>query len=471
MARLIPRNFVDDLISRSDIVEIINQRVPLKKRGANYEACCPFHNEKTASFKVSAAKQIYHCFGCGKGGNAISFLMEYDRLDFVEAVEQLASQLSLTVPFQNNATTQEQRRYIRDEKFALEKLLQRISQFYTKQLNQAIGTKAGEYLAKRGIKKTSMANFQLGYAPASWDAIIKNFATTHENRQTLLQLGLIINKGQHHAYDRFRDRLMFPIKNRRGQIIAFGGRSLDGQEPKYLNSPDSNLFHKSQELYGLYEVLQQTQQNLPYLIVVEGYLDVISLHEQGLPYAVAPLGTALTQEHLRRLCRYTDKIYFCFDGDNAGQNAAWRSLTMTLTQMQRNLTFYFVQLPAQHDPDSFIRAKGHASFESLLAQAPSQADFFFQHIFANATTLDAKNQACQQALILIRQMQDDIYQKFLLNKLAELTGLTLPELTQKPNVNTTTQTKSNPSSSTALRLFMALLVMQPNLIEKIVDME
>ena len=354
---LIPQSFIDELIARADIVEVIGSRVPLKKAGREYKACCPFHSEKSASFWVSPEKQFYHCFGCGAHGTVLRFLMEHDHMPFPEAVEELATRLGLEVPHEggnapavNDASMS---RYMRSWD-ALRGSIQRRSRR---------DARAQAYVAKRGLDRETVEQFGIGYAPNSWNEVLRRFGGTEEARRALSDLGLIIERergqirdGDRH-YDRFRDRIMFPIRDSRGRIIAFGGRILDQGEPKYLNSPETVLFHKGRELYGLYET-RRARSNLKRLLIVEGYMDAVRLHQSGINYAVATLGTATTPEHFKRIFRLVSEVVFAFDGDRAGRAAAWRALQHALPEARQGREIRFLFLPEGHDPDSLVGEEG-----------------------------------------------------------------------------------------------------------------
>lgn len=357
----IPKEFIDQLLSRIDIIEVIGARVPLKKTGREYMACCPFHNEKTPSFTVSPTKQFYHCFGCGVHGSAISFLMDYDHLEYVEAIEALARTAGVLVPREGAEHAPRQQTTNR----TLYNLMEETSVWYQQQLNQAPVALA--YLQKRGLNTEIIQRFGLGYAPAGWDNLSKQLASRYGNDK-LLASGLLIRNEAGRVYDRFRERIMFPIRDRRGRVIGFGGRVMGNDTPKYLNSPETELFHKGSELYGLYEVRQYTRQ-LERLLVVEGYMDVIALSQHNVTYAVATLGTATTTEHVHKLFRVVPEIVFCFDGDRAGKQAAWRALENTLPELTDDRQVKFLFLPAGEDPDSYIRKIGQNAFETTLTNA------------------------------------------------------------------------------------------------------
>ncbi|MEN9705254.1 MAG: hypothetical protein RLZZ393_1133 [Pseudomonadota bacterium] len=426
MSGRIPQHFIDDLVARADIVELIGTRVPLKKAGREYRACCPFHDEKTPSFWVSPAKQFYHCFGCGAHGTALGFLMNYDRLPFVEAVEELASRLGVEVPREASLPGAAPARPAGDDLYAL---LGQVADFYRTQLAQ--DDRAQAYVKKRGLDAASLERFAIGYAPASWNDVLRRFGTNDEAKRRLAEVGLAIERDadrvsdeQRRAgdiyYDRFRDRLMFPIRDARGRVLGFGGRILDQGEPKYLNSPETNLFHKGRELYGLYEV-RQSRATIKRLMVVEGYMDVVRLHQAGIPYAVATLGTATTPEHLKRAFRVASEIIFCFDGDRAGRAAAWRALNNALPEAQAGREMRFLFLPDGEDPDSLVGKEGAAAFEARYAQALPLSEYLVQHLQSevDVSHADGKARFVAQAKPLLERMPDGPYRELLLDRLAQ----------------------------------------------------
>jgi DNA primase len=418
MAGLIPQSFIDDLVARADIVEIINARVPLKRAGREYRACCPFHQEKTPSFWVSPIKQFYHCFGCGAHGTVLAFLMNYDRLPFVEAVEELAQRLGLEVPREQSGSAAPQA--ISDDLYTQ---MGKVATFYQEQLLAT--ERAREYAKKRGLTREIATQFGIGYAPDSWNEVLKRFGASEESRQKLLETGLIIarDSGEGH-YDRFRDRLMFPIRDARGRVIAFGGRVLDAGEPKYLNSPETPLFHKGRELYGLYEV-RQNRAPLMRLMIVEGYMDVVRLHQSGITYAVATLGTATTPEHLKRAFRLVREIVFCFDGDKAGRAAAWRALNNALPEATAGRELKFLFLPDGEDPDSLVGKEGKEAFEARLAGALPLSEYLVQHLAGaiDISHADGKARFVAEARPLLERMPEGPYRELLLDRLAEAIGV------------------------------------------------
>jgi len=401
-------------------VEVINARVPLKRAGREYRANCPFHHEKTPSFWVSPVKQFYHCFGCGAHGTVISFLMNYDRLSFVEAVEDLAQRLGLEVPREGG--TQGAAAPVSEDLYSL---MAKVATFYQEQL--AASERARDYAKQRGLTRDIAAKFGIGYAPDSWNEVLKRFGASEASRAKLLELGLIRerdkDKGEGH-YDYFRDRLMFPIRDQRGRVIAFGGRVLDAGEPKYLNSPETALFHKGRELYGLYEV-RQDRAPLTRLIVVEGYMDVVRLHQAGIGYAVATLGTSTTPEHLKRAFRLVREIIFCFDGDKAGRAAAWRALGNALPEAEAGRELKFLFLPEGEDPDSLVGKEGKAAFEARYAGALPLSEYLVAHLTAaiDVSHADGKARFVAEARPLLERAPAGAYRELLLDRLAQAIGV------------------------------------------------
>jgi DNA primase len=424
----IPQHFIDELIARADIVEIIGARVQLKKSGREYKACCPFHNEKTPSFWVSPDKQFYHCFGCGKHGTALGFLMDHDHMAFPEAVEELAARLGLEVPHEGPPDALARRA---DE--PLYELMTRVARYYQDAL--AREPRAREYLARRGLSAEVIERFAIGYAVNSWNDLLRRFGTGDAEKKRLAEAGLIIERergavrdGDRH-YDRFRDRIMFPIRDARGRVIAFGGRIIESGEPKYLNSPETVLFHKGRELYGLYEV-RRARANLARLIVVEGYMDAVRLHQAGVDYAVATLGTATTPEHLKRLFRLVSAVVFAFDGDRAGRAAAWRALQQALPEAREGREIRFLFLPAGHDPDTLIAAEGREAFEKRLESAVPLSEYLVQELSEQSDLKHADGRArfAEAARPLFTKVPEGVYRELLLERLAQVVGLNAARL-------------------------------------------
>jgi DNA primase len=420
MAGRIPQPFIDEIVARSDIVEIIGARVPLKKAGREFKACCPFHGEKTPSFWVSPDKQFYHCFGCGAHGTVVGFLMQYEKLDFPDAVADLAQRAGLELPREARGT--------REAGTAdLHEIMARAARFFEQ--NLADNARGRAYLQNRGIEGPTAAKFSLGYAPNSWNALLNRFGAQDEERRQLSQVGLIVEREARAGaladerpigfYDRFRDRLMFPIRDSRGRVLGFGGRVIDQGEPKYLNSPETPLFHKGRELYGLYEA-RQAHADFKRLMIVEGYMDVVRLHQAGITYAVATLGTATTQEHLNKIFRMTAEVVFCFDGDRAGRQAAWRALENALPLARDGRELKFLFLPEGHDPDTLIAAEGAALFESRLKTALPLSEYLLQHLLpqVDLTHLDGRAKLAALARPLFARMPEGVYRELLADRLA-----------------------------------------------------
>jgi len=420
MAGLIPQDFIDDLIARADIVEVIGKRAQLKKAGREYKACCPFHDEKTPSFTVSPDKGFYHCFGCGAHGTVIGFLMDFEHLSFVEAIESLASSMGMEVPRKENSKSSQ--RYD-----SLLSLMENVAIFWQDNLKKT--PSAIEYLKKRGIDGSTAKRFGIGYASNNWTKILDKFGKSKDGIENLLSTGLIIRKDNNKYYDRFRDRIMFPIRDTRGRTIGFGGRIIGNGEPKYLNSPETTLFHKGQELYGLYEA-RQALRHIEHLIVVEGYMDTLALAKNGIDSSVATLGTATSDEHLNRLFRLTDNIYFSFDGDRAGKKAAWRALENTLPQIREGRQIRFIFLPKGHDPDSFINENGVGAFLKLMETGMPLSEFLIKELSVKVdmNTIDGKAKLAEIAHPLINKIPTGVYRELLIENLAKMIGLTVQKL-------------------------------------------
>ena len=456
----IPQDFIDELLACCDIVQLIDTRVPLRKKGKNYMACCPFHTEKTPSFTVTAEKQFYYCFGCAAGGNALSFLMDYEHLTFREAVELLAEQSGLKIPNYSDQASSKKGSII------LYALLEKVSAFYEKQLRT--NSVAIAYLKQRGISGQLAKKFGLGYAPAGWDHLLETF----KDSEALLAAGLLVKKSEGHgSYDRFRDRIIFPIRDKRGRVIAFGGRVITQSEPKYLNSPETMLFHKGKELYGLYEVCQMNRQP-EYIIVVEGYMDVLALFQVEIPYSVATLGTATSSDQILRLFSLTQEIVFCFDGDEAGKKAAWRVLEISLSLLQDGCSLRFLLLPDGEDPDSFIKKNGREAFMAQLKQAHYLGDFLFENLLTqiNINQLEGKARLAKLALPLIEKIPLGVMQHKLFEQLAALVNMDVVTLKQvtfsdSPYKSVKSLPKKPDTSIrySPMRLAVALLIQYPEL--------
>ena len=421
---LIPQTFIDELIARADIVEIIGLRVPLKKAGREYRACCPFHNEKTPSFWVSPDKQFYHCFGCGAHGTVLKFLMEHDRMAFPEAVEELAERLGLEVPREAGSAAGNTKR----AEEPLYELMGRVAKFFADTL--ARDARARAYIERRGLEAATLEQFEIGYAPNSWNEVLRRFGTGETERRALLDLGLIIERergqireGDRH-YDRFRDRIMFPIRDVRGRVIAFGGRIIEQGEPKYLNSPETALFHKGRELYGLYET-RRTRSNLKRLLIVEGYMDAVRLHQAGINYAVATLGTATTPEHFKRIFRLVTEVVFAFDGDRAGRAAAWRALQHALPEAREGREIRFLFLPEGHDPDSLVGEEGREAFEKRLDSTLPLSEYLVSELQGQADLSHADGRArfAELARPLLVRLTEGVYRELVLKRIAGSLGI------------------------------------------------
>jgi len=439
MAGLIPQSFIDELLHRSDIVEVVDKRVSLKKAGKNFQACCPFHNEKTPSFSVQPERQFYYCFGCGAGGNAIGFVMNFDHVDFPQAVEILARDAGLEVPREESKA--EHRR--QSEHAKLFEALDVASKFYQRQLRQHQGRqRAIDYLTSRGVVGEIARDFALGYAPPGWENLIGALGVNVEQQRTLLKAGMVIERNKpdqnmelnaHRApcYDRFRDRIMFPIRDSRGRVIAFGGRVLGDEKPKYLNSPETPVFQKSSELYGLYES-KKSGEKFSRLLLVEGYMDVIALAQMGIRNAVATLGTATSARHLTRMFRAVSEVVFCFDGDTAGRNAAWRALETSLPLIEDGRRVRFLFLPEGEDPDTRVRSIGTESFLREIEHATPLEQFFFDKLSEGLDihSIEGKARLSNLAKPLIRLFPKGVYGQLMLDKLSETLGISSDALNQ-----------------------------------------
>ena len=426
MAGRIPQQFIDDLIDRVDIVEVIDARVPLKKAGREYTACCPFHNEKTPSFTVSPAKQFYHCFGCGAHGTAIGFLMEYEHMDFVEAVEELARSVGLEVPREGGEAPSPRPK----EGPSLYDIQAEAARFYQRQLREhPQAGRAVAYLRERGLSGEIARDFGLGYAPPGWDNLLQALGTTPERRRLLLESGLAIEKDGGGLYDRFRDRIVFPILDRRGRVVGFGGRVLGDDKPKYLNSPETPVFHKGRELYGLYEA-RKAPGKLQRLLVVEGYMDVVALAQFGIRNAVATLGTATTREHLEQIFRLVPEVVFCFDGDRAGRAAAWRAVENALPVMRDGREARFLFLPEGEDPDSLVRKLGREGFEAEIAKSVPFSEFFLEHLEAQVdiSSMDGRARLVELARPLLARLPGGVLRELMTERLARTVGMAAERL-------------------------------------------
>jgi len=464
MAGRIPRVFINDLLARTDIVDLIDARVKLKKQGKNYHACCPFHNEKTPSFTVNGEKQFYHCFGCGAHGNAVDFLMNYDRLEFVESIEELATLYGLEVPYESGNGLSQLERHQRQ---SLYQLMTGLRDFYQQALAQSQSAGAREYLAQRGLSEEVIKHFSIGFAPAGWDNALKRFGRNPDDRQSLIDAGMLVTNDQGRSYDRFRERVMFPIHDKRGRVIGFGGRVLGDGMPKYLNSPETDIFHKGRQLYGLYEA-QKNYPEPPKLLVVEGYMDVVALAQFGVDYAVASLGTSTTAEHIQLLFRATNTVICCYDGDRAGREAAWRALETALPYMNDGRQLRFMFLPDGEDPDTLVRKEGKEAFEARMEQAMPLSGFLFDTLMpqVDLRSPDGRAQLSTLALPLISQVPGETLRIYLRqelgNKLGILDDSQLEKLLPKQAENA--KPPAQPQlKRTTMRILIGLLIQNPQL--------
>ncbi|MEL7311773.1 MAG: DNA primase [Pseudomonadota bacterium] len=462
MAGRIPQSFIDDLVARADIIEVLGSRIELRKAGREYKALCPFHGEKTPSFTVSPDKGFYHCFGCGAHGTALGFLMEHDHLSFVEAVEELASMMSIEVPREAGSAPRDSRL---DH---LHELLDRVATLFAQSLKHH--QPAIDYLKRRGIDGQTAAEFRLGYAPNAWDTLLKEIGSGPREIELLMAAGLIIARDNGGHYDRFRDRLMFPIRDARGRIIGFGGRVIGDGEPKYLNSPETALFHKGRELYGLFEARKKLR-DIPRLVVVEGYMDVVGLARHGVRFSVATLGTATTADHIDRLFRLTDQVVFSFDGDRAGRKAAWRAMENALPRLSDGRVLRFAFMPDGHDPDSLVAAEGVGAFEQALDNALPLSDFLLHELRAQVDDDSAEGRAkmVELARPLIEKMQGGVFRELIIQALAEAVGLPpnrlstmLGDAKAPVNKEAPRQRRTNQPRQNVMRRAITLILNQPD---------
>ncbi len=459
MSGRIPRQFIDDLLVRVDIVDLIDSRVPLKKVGSNFVARCPFHTEKTPSFSVNRNRQTYHCFGCGAGGNAISFLIDYAHLGFVEAVEDLAAFIGVDVP--REAVDQIDFSAKQDTS-RLYALLEQVAAFYVEQLRSHEGKVAIDYLKQRGLTGEIARDFGLGYAPNSWDALLARF-----DQQTLVDAGMLVVKEDGKVYDRFRGRLMFPIRDKRKRVIGFGGRVLDDSLPKYLNSPETDIFSKGKEVYGLCELLEHKAKP-ERILIVEGYMDVIALAQYGVHNAVAALGTATSKVHMDLLFRFASELVFCFDGDNAGRQAAWKAVEAALPSLRDGRQIKIMLLPQGHDPDSLIREESLQGFETRIADALVLSDYFFEHLGAglNLATVEGKAKLLSVARPQLEKMPRGFFREMMFARLREITGAKLQDAVGRGGSPIANQAKDKVQSASMMRKLLALLLQYPQLAQK-----
>ena len=463
---MIPKNFIQDLLNRLDIVDVVERYVPLKKAGANFVACCPFHNEKTPSFTVSQTKQFYHCFGCGAHGTAIGFVMEHVGLGYVDAIEELARSVGLEVPHERPAAGAEYTKVAPD----LYEVMQTAMRYYREQLK--LSQRAIDYLKQRGLSGEIAAKYGIGYAPDGWQNLAAAFPDYQDDM--LVETGLVITGDEEKRYDRFRDRIMFPIVNVRSQVLGFGGRVLDKGEPKYLNSPETPLFEKGRELYGLYQA-QKAIRAGQRVLVVEGYMDVVVLAQHGVEYAVATLGTATTPYHVQKLLRLTEHILFCFDGDRAGRGAAWRALENALPYLQDGKRISFLFLPDGHDPDSFIREFGRDTFEQRIQEAMPLSSYLLREISAelDLRTQEGRGQLLQRAKPLLTAITAPATALLLRKEVAALSGVSQEELEALYQIRPVARgpkasfQKAGRTPPSAHRMLLQCLIAQPELGQQI----
>ncbi|WP_104428098.1 DNA primase [Methylobacter tundripaludum] len=472
MSGRIPREFIDELLVRVDIVDLIDSHVPLKKTGNNFVARCPFHAEKTPSFSVNRKKQFFHCFGCGASGNAISFLMDFSHLDFVEAIEDLAGFVGVDVP---RESTEYQPKQKKDDLNSLYALMEQVAAFYAEQLRTSDeGKKAVEYLKNRGVSGDCAGDFMLGYAPDEWKALASRF-----DQKLLLDAGLLVSKESGQPYDRFRGRIMFPIRDKRARIIGFGGRVLDDSLPKYLNSPETSLFHKGKEVYGLYELLEKNPKPQK-ILIVEGYMDVIALAQFGIHYAVAALGTAASQAHLDLLFRFSSELVLCFDGDKAGREAAWRAMESAFSSLKDGRQIRIMLLPQSHDPDSLVREEGVDGFIGRMQTAETLSEYFFGHFSneLNLSEMEGRAQLVNKAKPYLEKLPESIFKEMMFARLKELSGWANLDVLENATTLVAKQdrkiARNRPQDGGRLssaRVAIALLVQNPRLAELIEQRE
>ena len=468
---MIPEQFIQELLNRVDVVDVVDKSVPLKKAGANYSACCPFHNEKSPSFTVSPTKQFYHCFGCGAHGTAISFLMEYNGLSFVESIHDLAKQVGMVVPQEEQTpAARESEAKNKTIKLSLQDVLQKAAQYYKAELKKS--PHAIEYLKGRGLSGVIAAKFQVGYAPAGWQGLQAVFSD-YDN-EVLETAGLVVENEQGKRYDRFRDRIMFPIHNQKGEVIGFGGRVINAEDtPKYYNSPETPLFQKGHELYGLF-IARRAIRDAGRVLVVEGYMDVVALAQYGIDYAVAALGTATTPVHITKLMRQTDEVVFSFDGDNAGRTAAWRAAMNALAALTDSLELKFMFLPTGHDPDSYVREFGKDQFEAEVKKAMPLSQYIVKHLSeGNAlSSQEDRVRFLNKAEPILKDIKAPRLSLMMRKKIAELAQvsdeemqglLKLPRVGMAPKQAVKRQSKSPLSIK---KLFILLALARPSLVEQ-----
>ncbi|VFP78671.1 DNA primase [Candidatus Erwinia haradaeae] len=472
MTGRIPVLFIKNLLERTDIVSFINCHIKLKKLGKNYNACCPFHNEKTPSFTVNREKQFYHCFGCGAHGNVIDFLIHYEHLNFIESIEELANIHGLKVPNNKSNPLKQPESYQRP---LLYQLMNKLSKFYQHTLLQQPISGAYSYLTHRGISNKIIQYFSIGFAPPGWNNVLKYFGRTSSQRQLLMNSGMLITNNQKWSYDRFRDRIMFPIHDKRGRVIGFGGRAINNERPKYLNSPETEIFHKGRHLYGLYEALTNNPKPRK-LLVVEGYMDVLTLTQFGVCYAVASLGTSTTSEHVHMLFRLTDTVICCYDGDKAGYQAAWRTLIISLPYMNDGRTLHFMFLPNNEDPDTLVRKEGKESFEKRMDNATPLSVFLLNTLISKVDLSFPEGRArlSSLALPLVHQIPGSALRVYLRQELGNRLGLLDDKKLDHSFLRKEKNKESiiNPSiKHITIRILTSLLIHQPNLVKTVPNLD
>ena len=468
MAGKIPQNFIDELLTRTDIIDVIDAYVPLKKAGKNHKACCPFHEEKTPSFNVNQDKQFYYCFGCTASGTAITFLMEHLRIGFVEAIEDLASRAGMEIP--REAYNSGDSSSVSNK---LYELLESITEYYTNELKNNKNTNnIINYIKKRNINNETRVEFELGFAPPGWDNLVSNFGKSKETIKLLVDAGVIIKNDRGSYYDRFRNRLIFPIRDQRGRVIGFGGRVLGDETPKYLNSPETQIFQKGRELYGLFQA-RKASRDLKDIYLVEGYMDVIALAQFGIKNVVATLGTAATFEHIGKLFRITNKLIFCFDGDKAGKKAAWRALENSLSLLKNGRQVYFIFLPNNEDPDTFVNKNGKNAFINTEMLTPL-SDFLFNSISHNINLeiLEGRSEMINKTLPYLAKLPLDPYKDIIVKELSKITGyevndiqkqLSIPEKSDLKKLKNSNKKVENNRGIEKIRWLIRCLLHQPSL--------
>ena len=468
MAGKIPQNFIDELLTRTDIIDVIDAYVPLKKAGKNHKACCPFHEEKTPSFNVNQDKQFYYCFGCTASGTAITFLMEHLRIGFVEAIEDLASRAGMEIP--REAYNSGDSSSVSNK---LYELLESITEYYTNELKNNKNTNnIINYIKKRNINNETRVEFELGFAPPGWDNLVSNFGKSKETIKLLVDAGVIIKNDRGSYYDRFRNRLIFPIRDQRGRVIGFGGRVLGDETPKYLNSPETQIFQKGRELYGLFQA-RKASRDLKDIYIVEGYMDVIALAQFGIKNVVATLGTAATFEHIGKLFRITNKLIFCFDGDKAGEKAAWRALENSLSLLKNGRQVYFIFLPNNEDPDTFVNKNGKNAFINTKMLTPL-SDFLFNSISHNINLeiLEGRSEMINKTLPYLAKLPLDPYKDIIVKELSKITGyevndiqkqLSTPEKSDLKELKNSNKKVENNRGIEKIRWLIRCLLHQPSL--------